>query len=80
LIVVVTVEPIDEMHWPLIGLVWQRLMANGKVAAPVLAVAVIWALAPTLTVATVSRGVMMSRHLRSPLRLETIKSRGGLFD
>jgi hypothetical protein len=52
LIVVVTVEPIDEMHWPLIGLVWQRLMASGKVAAPVFAVAVIEALAPTLTVAT----------------------------
>ena len=51
-IVVVTVEPIDEMHCPLIGLVWQRLMASGKVAAPVFAVAVIEALAPTLTVAT----------------------------
>ncbi len=52
LIVVVTVEPIDEMHWPLIGLVWQRLIESGKVAAPVGAVAVIEALAPTLTVAT----------------------------
>jgi hypothetical protein len=52
LIVVVTVEPIEEMHWPLIGLVWQRLMASGNVAAPVVAVAVIEALAPTLTVAT----------------------------
>ena len=52
LMVVVTLEPIDEMHWPLIGFVWQRLMARGKVAAPVVAVAVIEALAPTLTVAT----------------------------
>ena len=51
-IVVLMVEPIDEMHWPLIGLVWQRLMASGKVAAPVVAVAMIEALAPTLTVAT----------------------------
>jgi hypothetical protein len=26
----VTLEPIDEMHWPLIGLVLQRLMASGE--------------------------------------------------
>src|ERR1700730_2181042 len=52
LIVVVTLDPIDEMHWPLIGLVWQRLMASGKVAAPVVAVAVIEALAPTFNGAT----------------------------
>jgi hypothetical protein len=30
LIVVVTLELIDEMHWPLIGLVLQRLMASSK--------------------------------------------------
>jgi hypothetical protein len=52
LIVVVTLEPIDEMHWPLVGSVWQRLIASGKLAAPVLVVAVIAALAPTFTVAT----------------------------
>jgi hypothetical protein len=51
-IVVVTLDPIDEMHWPLIGSVWQRLMLSGNVAAPVVAVAVIDALAPTFTVAT----------------------------
>jgi hypothetical protein len=33
-------------------------MASGKVAAPALAMALIEALAPTLTVATGSRGVM----------------------
>src|SRR5271170_6553088 len=52
LIVKVALGPTAEMHWPLVGLVWQRLMASGSVAAPVLAVAVIEAPAPTLTVAT----------------------------
>ena len=47
-----TLGPTDEMHCPVIGLVWQRLIASGNVAVPVLAVAVIEALAPTLTVAT----------------------------
>jgi hypothetical protein len=35
-----------------LGLVWQRLMASGKVAEPVFAVAVIKGARPTLTVAT----------------------------
>ena len=35
LIVVVTIEPIDDMHWPLVELVWHRLIASGNVAAPV---------------------------------------------
>jgi hypothetical protein len=74
------VEPIDEMHWPLIGLVWQRLMASGKVAAPVVAVAVIEALAPTSTVATSSRGVMMSRHLMIPPSPRDDSIPGSLFD
>src|ERR1700757_1090347 len=52
LIVVVTLGPVDEIHWPLVGLVWQRLIASGNVTAPVFAMAVIEALAPTLTVAT----------------------------
>src|ERR1700730_17929452 len=34
LIVVVTVELIDEMHWPLIGLVWQRLMGTRALKMP----------------------------------------------
>lgn len=52
LIVVVTLEAIDEMHCPLVGSVWQRLTVSGRVTAPVVAVAVMEALAPTLTVAT----------------------------
>jgi hypothetical protein len=52
LIVVVTLGPTGELHWPLAELVWQRLIASGKFTAPVLAVAVIAALAPTLTDAT----------------------------
>jgi hypothetical protein len=52
LIVVVTLGPIDEMHCPLVGSVWHRVIVSGNVTAPVLAVAVIDPLAPTLTVAT----------------------------
>jgi hypothetical protein len=52
LIVVVTLEAIDEMHCPLVGSVWQRLTVSGKVTAPVVTVAVMEALVPTLTVAT----------------------------
>ena len=32
LIVVVTLEPMAETHCPVAGLVWQRVMASGKVA------------------------------------------------
>lgn len=46
LIVSVSLGPSGEMHCPLVGSVWQRLMASGDVAAPVVAVAVIEALAP----------------------------------
>jgi hypothetical protein len=52
LIVVVTLDAGDARHCPEVGLVWQRLIANGSVADPVFAVAVIAALSPTLTVAT----------------------------
>ncbi len=52
LIVVLTRELRDEVHRPLVGSVWQRLIASGKVAEPVFAVAVIDAPAPTFTVAT----------------------------
>ena len=31
LIVVDTLGPTEEMHWPLAGSVWQRLMLSGKV-------------------------------------------------
>jgi hypothetical protein len=51
-IVVVTLDPIVELHWPLIGSVWSGPMLSGNVARPVVAVAVIDALAPKFTVTT----------------------------
>jgi hypothetical protein len=37
LIVVVTLLPIAEMHCPVCGLVWHRLIVSGRLAVPVLA-------------------------------------------
>src|SRR6516162_1842290 len=52
LIVVVTLDAGGERHCPLVGSVWHSVIVSGKLADPVLAVPVIEALAPTLTVAT----------------------------
>ena len=52
LIVVVTLGPITEMHWPVAGLVSHRLITTGNATLPVSADAVMPALAPTFTVAT----------------------------
>jgi hypothetical protein len=51
LIVVETLGPTEEVHWPLAGSVWHRLMLSGNVTPPVVAEAVIGPPAPTLTVA-----------------------------
>jgi hypothetical protein len=51
-IVVETLAAGVARHPPVDGLVWQRESDSGSAAEPVFAVAVIWALAPTLTVAT----------------------------
>src|SRR5213593_91136 len=52
LICVVTVGAGPPMQAPVIGFVWHSERLTGKVAFPVLADAVICALAPTFTVAT----------------------------
>jgi hypothetical protein len=52
LIVVEALDAAVPRHRPVAGLVWQIERASGKLAAPVLAVAVIAAVAPTFTVAT----------------------------
>jgi hypothetical protein len=41
LMVNVTLGPVDEMHCPDCGSVWHRLIASGRLAAPVFAVTVI---------------------------------------
>jgi hypothetical protein len=52
LIVIDALDAGAASHCPLVGSVWQRLIASGRLTDPVFAVAVIAALAPTLTVAT----------------------------
>src|SRR5579864_342207 len=57
LIVVVALEEGVERHMPLVGLVWHTAKLTGRLAEPVLAVAVITPEAPTLTVATANAPV-----------------------
>ena len=52
LICVATVGPIADVHWPFWGFVWHKLRATGRLAFPVSAETVIFALAPTFDDAT----------------------------
>src|SRR5437868_6718740 len=50
--VVVTVGPRLELHWPVPGFVWQIAMISGRLAGPVFADTVIFPVIPTFAVAT----------------------------
>ena len=52
LICVSTLGPIGDVHWPVCGFVWQRLIVTGGLLAPVSAETVMRPLAPTLLDAT----------------------------
>jgi hypothetical protein len=56
-IVVVTEGPVALMHMPLIGSVWHTARPIGRLAIPVLALAMIVDAAPTLSVATANTPV-----------------------